>query len=111
MLDEYRHIYQSASGIVHGEWWAIEDYSMQRCQNPLHLFHHLPSLEEFRSEPEFVGTLINFFDRLIDDVIEGFQADLDTDELPPRTEERGDVLSPGILNCRARPSFRPSMAP
>lgn len=89
MLDEYRHVYQSASGISHGEWWAIQDYAMQRCQNPLHLFHHLPSLEEFRSEPEFVGTLINFFDRLIDEVIDGFGIEFETDGPPRDTDDEG----------------------
>ena len=87
MLDEYRHVYQSASGITHGEWWAIEDYAMQRCQNPLHLFHRLPSLEEFRSEPEFMGTLINFFDRLIDDATDGFGIEADIGTPPPSAED------------------------
>jgi hypothetical protein len=89
MLDEYGHVYQSASGITHGEWWAIEDYALQRCQNPLHLFHRLPSLEEFRSEPEFVGTLINFFDRLIDDVVDGLGIEIDPNAPSPggETEE------------------------
>ncbi len=50
--DEYRHIYQSASGASHGEWWAIEDYAMQRCMNPLHLFHRIPSFD-----PEFPPTV------------------------------------------------------
>ena len=43
-LDLYRDIYQSASSIVHGEWWTIQDYAMQRCMNPLHRFHEMPSL-------------------------------------------------------------------
>lgn len=41
--DEYRFEYQTASGVTHGEWWAIEDYAMQRCLNPLHRFHRIPS--------------------------------------------------------------------
>jgi hypothetical protein len=40
----YRYVYQSASGVDHGEWWALEDYALQRCQNPLHRFHRLPSM-------------------------------------------------------------------
>lgn len=43
--DLYRHVYQSASGVSHGEWWAVEDYAMQRCFNPLHRFHQVPSME------------------------------------------------------------------
>jgi hypothetical protein len=42
-LGEWRHLYQPASGVIHGEWWAIEDYAMERCMNPLHRFHALPS--------------------------------------------------------------------
>ncbi len=42
--DTYRYVYQSASGVGHGEWWTIEDYALQRCQNPLHRFHWLPSM-------------------------------------------------------------------
>jgi len=41
--DLYRYLYQSASGVSHGEWWAVEDYGMQRCMNPLHRFHRIPS--------------------------------------------------------------------
>jgi hypothetical protein len=45
LLDEYRHAYQPASGISHGEWWAVEDYAMQRCASPLHFFHQVPALK------------------------------------------------------------------
>lgn len=41
----YRHVYQPASGITHGEWWAAEDYATQRCLNPLHRFHRIPSFD------------------------------------------------------------------
>ncbi|HUW77700.1 MAG TPA: DUF5677 domain-containing protein [Candidatus Nanopelagicaceae bacterium] len=37
--DLYRYVYQSASGVSHGEWWAVQDYAMQRCMNPLHRYH------------------------------------------------------------------------
>lgn len=40
--DDYRFVYQSASGVAHAEWWAVEDYAMQPCHEPLHLFHKLP---------------------------------------------------------------------
>ena len=43
--DLYRHVYQLASGVNHGEWWAVQDYDMQRCMNPLHRFHWVPSME------------------------------------------------------------------
>src|SRR5665213_4249765 len=54
MTEVYNHIYQSASGVVHGEWWAIEDYAMQRCMNPLHLMHNIPSLDPgYPIEPRY----------------------------------------------------------
>jgi Family of unknown function (DUF5677) len=59
MLDVYNFIYQSASGVVHGEWWAIEDYAMQRCVNPLHLVHNIPSFEdEYPTEPQCPRLLV-----------------------------------------------------
>lgn len=43
LMDEYRFTFQIESGVTHGEWWAIEEYAMQRCMNPLHRFHLLPT--------------------------------------------------------------------
>ena len=50
LADTYRYVYQSASSVTHGEWWTIEDYAMQRCLNPLHKFHQIPS---FNAQPAF----------------------------------------------------------
>lgn len=36
--------------MTHGEWWTIEDSAMQRCLNPLHKFHLIPS---FNAQPAF----------------------------------------------------------
>lgn len=41
-LDEYRYVMQPASGVLHGEWWALEDYAMERCCQLLHRGHWLP---------------------------------------------------------------------
>jgi hypothetical protein len=52
--DLYRYVFQPASGISHGEWWAVEDYAMQRCLNPLHRFHLIPSFcLEYPTTTEF----------------------------------------------------------
>lgn len=72
LLDEYRHVYQPASGITHGEWWAVEDYAMQRCANPLHFFHHVPALKEFNIEAEFTEVLLNYFERILETAIPAF---------------------------------------
>lgn len=44
LLDFYRQVYQMASGVTHSEWWSIESNAMERCQNPLHRGHLIPSL-------------------------------------------------------------------
>lgn len=51
----YRNVYQNASGVQHGEWWALEDYALQRCLNPLHRFHWIPSAEPVGGEDPEVG--------------------------------------------------------
>ena len=60
----YRSVYQSASGVQHGEWWALEDYALQRCLNPLHRFHWIPSAEPVGGEDPEVGE--HFVSRLRD---------------------------------------------
>ena len=51
----YRNVYQNASGVQHGEWWALEEYALQRCLNPLHRFHWIPSAEPVGGEDPDVG--------------------------------------------------------
>jgi hypothetical protein len=53
--DLYRNVYQAASGVQHGEWWALEDYALQRCLNPLHRFHAVPSVQPVGEEDPEVG--------------------------------------------------------
>jgi hypothetical protein len=68
--DTYRHVYQPASGATHGEWWALEDYAMQRCLNPLHLFHRIPSFEgEFPVTPAFGPLLVHKLQDVIDQAL------------------------------------------
>ena len=43
-LARHRQVYQMASGVTHSEWWSIESDAMERCQNPLHRGHLIPSL-------------------------------------------------------------------
>jgi hypothetical protein len=65
-LDGYRYEYQPASAVTHGEWWTIDDYCLQRCANPLHLFHLLPSLAPTPVEPKFPEPLLARLERLVD---------------------------------------------
>jgi hypothetical protein len=46
LIGRYNHVFQSASGVLHGEWWAIEDYEMTHCLEPLHRWHQIPSIGE-----------------------------------------------------------------
>jgi len=60
---EYNHL----SGVTHGEWWAIEDYAMQRCLNPLHRFHWIPSTNPyFPTTPELGHLLVNRLGEVVD---------------------------------------------
>jgi hypothetical protein len=65
--DTYRYVYQPASGVTHGEWWALEDYVMQRCMNPLHLLHRIPSFDpESPITPQFGPLLVHKHQELVD---------------------------------------------
>ncbi|MGJ9420899.1 DUF5677 domain-containing protein [Aeromicrobium sp. CF3.5] len=44
LIDLYRHAYQLESGVAHSEWWSVELHAMERCRNPLHRAHLIPSL-------------------------------------------------------------------
>jgi hypothetical protein len=44
LIDLYRHAYQLESGVAHSEWWSVELHAMERCRNPLHRAHLVPSL-------------------------------------------------------------------
>jgi len=45
-IEAYRILYQPTSGVVHGEWWVVSEYAMQRCMNPLHRLHEVPKVSE-----------------------------------------------------------------
>jgi hypothetical protein len=65
LLALYNLEYQTLSGNNHGEWWAIEDYAMQRCLNPLHRGHQIASLEPFPTAPTAPQLLVNLLDRVV----------------------------------------------
>ncbi|GAA1294029.1 DUF5677 domain-containing protein [Saccharothrix xinjiangensis] len=53
LKDLYDHVYQTSSAVTHGEWSPIEEYVMQRCMNPTHRWHLVPSPRPaFASEPQ-----------------------------------------------------------
>lgn len=83
--DDYRHLFQSSTAVLHGEWWTLEDYVMQRCRNPLHRFHWIPSSMEFSPETRFVEVLLSHVRDLIELALEGLS--------PP--EARGEPPVPG----------------
>jgi hypothetical protein len=66
LADTYKHIYQQASSVTYGEWWTIEDSAVQRCLNPLHKFHLIPS---FNAQPavgaEMGKMLVGKLERLL----------------------------------------------
>jgi hypothetical protein len=64
LLDLYRHVFQTSSGVMHGEWWAIEDYELTRCVEPLHRFHLVPSVDDN------VDPTLDFGQHLVDRFLE-----------------------------------------
>ena len=36
-------MFQTNSGVMHGEWWAVKDYELTRCVEPFHRFHLIPT--------------------------------------------------------------------
>lgn len=64
LLDLYRHVFQTSSGVMHGEWWAIEDYELTRCVEPLHRFHLVPSVDDN------VDPTLDFGQHLVDRFVE-----------------------------------------
>lgn len=59
-------LYQPASGVSHGEWWAVEDYAMQRYASSLHFFPMVPALKRFQIQPEFGKVVVNYFERILE---------------------------------------------
>jgi hypothetical protein len=72
-LDAYNHVFASTSAVLHGEWWAVEDYVMQRCGNPLHRFHWVPCLEEPRPEDQFPELLQSWLQDVLDIARDGLR--------------------------------------
>ena len=66
-LDSYTHLFQISSGVTDGEWWSIEDYALQRCVNPLHRFHLVPSFNLYdpQWDPRFPDLLLGHLEALI----------------------------------------------
>ncbi|WP_156623847.1 DUF5677 domain-containing protein [Mycobacterium sp. 852002-40037_SCH5390672] len=54
----YRTVYQSSSGVLHGEWPSVESFHMTACLNPLHHFHMVPSLQSPWVEDECVPSIM-----------------------------------------------------
>ncbi|MEZ5246306.1 MAG: DUF5677 domain-containing protein [Acidimicrobiales bacterium] len=72
LADEYRAVYQRESGVTHAEWWALEDYAMQRCLNPLHRFHWLPTFSAAAAPTRgFPVVLLDAFEELVALAAEG----------------------------------------
>lgn len=84
LSDDYKFLFQVQSGVTHGEWWALEDYALQRCLNPLHRFHYLPTFEPAYPPTErFPEVLIAEFEQLVEIAANGIT----------RQEEPGDGIS------------------
>ena len=86
LMELYNRQYQVLSGLNHGEWWAIEDYAMQRCLNILHRGHQIASLELFPTAPTAPQLLVKTLERIVH---------LAEDQLSPSSNEEETDGSPG----------------
>lgn len=81
-LDRYNHLFQNLSGVTHGEWWALEEYALQRCVNPLHRFHFVPAfdLDDPEPEPRFPWLLLRHLEEVVSVAVDGLAAGEDETE-------------------------------
>jgi hypothetical protein len=77
LTDLYRHVYMTASGVAHSEWWSVEMHSMERCFNILHRGHLIPRL----SLP--IGGSEELADAWLDSLYTLIQVSLDILEVDP----------------------------
>lgn len=75
-LDSYNHRFQTSSGVTHGEWWALEDFALQRCVNPLHRFHFVPffDLDVPELHPRFPEIVLSQLEDVVAIATEGLVA-------------------------------------
>lgn len=74
LAEFYRHVFQSSSGVVHNEWQTLEDSVMQRCLNPLHRFHQIPSMElDFTKDARLAEYFADKFAKLVELTLEQLQ--------------------------------------
>ncbi|MEX2417368.1 MAG: DUF5677 domain-containing protein [Actinomycetota bacterium] len=58
VLDDYNFTVQPTSGVLHGEYWALEDYCLQPCKNILHLFHQIPRSDRVQPNLNFPTVVV-----------------------------------------------------
>lgn len=80
----YASVFAATSGILHGEWWTLEDYAMQRCANPLHRFHFVPSLESPLPDEEFPELLLAHLKEVLSVAEGGLVVAANEDSVGPR---------------------------
>jgi hypothetical protein len=55
LMELYNLVYQPTSGVLHGEWWSVQENSTERCMNLLHMGHRVPSYEGVPAPTDRVG--------------------------------------------------------
>lgn len=58
LVDDYNFAVQPTSGVIHGEYWALEDYCLQPCMNVLHLFHQVPRADRVEPNLDVPGVVL-----------------------------------------------------
>lgn len=70
LVEDYRLIFSPVSSAVHGEWGAISQHNLMRCQNPLHKGHRIPWED---SNKELGAFHVDFALKLLTDLVDDYR--------------------------------------
>jgi hypothetical protein len=71
-IDFYNYVYTPFSSCVHSTWSHIARYNLQRCNNPLHRYHLMPSLIEAPIDPDYIFLAARYLQKTFSKFDESF---------------------------------------
>jgi len=80
LVNDYNFVFAPASGDAHGDWTALDRYALDRCLNPLHLWHRIPDFDS-RALVDPSGMEMAF--AMADEVVDEYIAAIRREPLSP----------------------------
>jgi len=74
----YKFVYVPFSGTAHNMWQHISEYNLDRCKNPLHKYHKVPSIPRIPLNPDYVYRSAKYVDRSYELFDKTFNITIDT---------------------------------